>query len=87
MHGEVCRHAAAPLGNKMGVVLIKWAWPEIFVRTLRALVIQPHHSKIPGSAPVLPSDAMVWSIEIPQYLTNHYHTYMHTWVIMHETVY
>ena len=36
---------------KMGVVLIKWARPKIFAHALRALVIQPHHSKIPGSAP------------------------------------
>ena len=26
----VCRHAAAPLGNKMGVVLIKWVQPKKF---------------------------------------------------------
>jgi hypothetical protein len=34
-----------------GVVFIKWAWFQIFVRALRALFLQPHHSKIPRSAP------------------------------------
>ena len=29
---------------KMGVVLIKWAWPKIFAR-------QPHHCNNPRSAP------------------------------------
>ena len=37
---------------KMGVVLIKWVWPQIFARALRALVLQFHYSKNPRSAPV-----------------------------------
>ena len=37
----------------MGVVLIKWAWLKIFVHATRAflLILQPHHSKHPRSAP------------------------------------
>ena len=32
---------------KMGVVLIKWAWPQNFSR---ALILQPHHCNNPRSA-------------------------------------
>ena len=35
---------------KMGVVLIKWAWPKKFARALRALLLQPHHCNNPRSA-------------------------------------
>ena len=35
----------------MGVVLIKCAWPKIFVRVSRALLLQPHHCNNPRSAP------------------------------------
>ena len=38
---------------KMGVVLSKWAWPKIFARASRALLLQPHHCNNPRSAPGL----------------------------------
>ena len=53
---------------KMGVVLIKWAWPKIFARTLHALLLQPHHCNNPRSAPVTPprsfslGDQAVWTL-------------------------
>ena len=38
---------------KMGVVLINGLGPKFFARALRALAIQPYHSRIPRSALVI----------------------------------
>ena len=32
---------------------LKWAWPKISVRNARNYKLQPHHTKIPRSAPVV----------------------------------
>ena len=49
---------------KMGVILIKWAWPKkIFARASRALLLQPHHCNnlrsAPGHIPVIHTDRII----------------------------